>query len=88
MEDADLLLHVVDAANPRFEEQIGAVERILLDLGLERIPRLLVLNKIDLLPADEAAALCRRFEALPISAMDRNSFEPLLQELEKRCWPD
>ncbi len=88
MEDADLLLHVVDAANPRFEEQVGAVERILLDLQLERIPRLLVFNKIDLLPADEAAALCRRFEALPISAMDRHSFEPLLEELEKRCWPD
>jgi GTP-binding protein HflX len=88
MEDADLLLHVVDAANPRFEEQVAAVERILLDLGLDRIPRLLVFNKIDLLPSDEAAALCRRFEALPISARDRQSFEPLLAELEKRCWPD
>ena len=88
MEDADLLLHVVDAANPRFEEQVAAVERILLDLKLDRIPRLLVFNKIDLLPTDEAAALCRRFEALPISAMDRDSFEPLLEELEKRCWPD
>jgi GTP-binding protein HflX len=88
LEDADLLLHVVDAANPRFEEQVAAVERILLDLELDRIPRLLVFNKIDLLPADEAAALCRRFEALPISAMDRNSFDPLLNELEKRCWPD
>ncbi|MCD4688187.1 MAG: GTPase HflX [Desulfuromonadaceae bacterium] len=88
MEDADLLLHVVDAANPRFEEQVAAVERILLDLKLDRIPRLLVFNKIDLLPADEAAALCRRFGALSISAMDRASFEPLLKELEKRCWPD
>ena len=88
MEDADLLLHVVDVANPRFEEQVGAVERILLDLNLERIPRLLVFNKVDLLPVEEAAALCRRFEAIPISAMDRKSFEPLLAELEKRCWPD
>lgn len=88
MEDANLLLHVVDASNPRFEEQVAAVERILLDLELDRIPRLLVFNKIDLLPADEAAALCRRFGALPISAMDRKSFEPLLEVLEKRCWPD
>lgn len=88
MEDADLLLHVVDAANPRFEEQVAAVERILLDLKLDRIPRLLVFNKIDQLLTDEAAALCRRFGALPISAMDRASFEPLLEELEKRCWPD
>lgn len=88
MEDADLLLHVVDAANPRFEEQVQAVERILLELELDRIPRLLVFNKIDLLPADEAAALCRRFGALPISARNRRTFEPLLEELERRCWPD
>ncbi len=88
MEDADLLLHLVDVSNPRFEEQVAAVERILLDLGLERIPSILVFNKIDLLPPEEAAALCRRFEALPISAMKRSTFEPLLAELEKRCWPD
>lgn len=88
MEDADLLLHLVDVSNPRFEEQVAAVERILLELGLERIPSILVFNKIDLLPPEEAAALCRRFEALPISAMKRSTFEPLLVELEKRCWPD
>ncbi len=88
MEDADLLLHVVDAANPRFEEQVQAVERILLELELDRIPRLLVFNKTDLLPAAEAAALCRRFGALPISARDRRTFAPLLEELERRCWPD
>lgn len=87
MEDADLLLHVVDIGNPRFEEQVTAVERILLELELDRIPRLLVFNKIDLLPADEAAALCRRFGALPISARDRGTFQPLLDELERRCWP-
>ncbi len=88
MEDADLLLHLVDAGNPRFEEQIAAVERILLELGLEGIPRLLVLNKIDLLPAAEGAALCRRFGALPVSALDRKSFEPLMKAMEERCWPD
>ncbi|MEZ4484808.1 MAG: GTPase HflX [Syntrophotaleaceae bacterium] len=38
MEDADLLLHVVDAANPRFEEQVQAVERILLELELRPDP--------------------------------------------------
>jgi GTP-binding protein HflX len=88
LEDADLLLHVVDLSNPRFEEQIAAVERILLDLELDRLPRLLVFNKIDLLPAVEVAALCRRFDALPISARDRRSFEPLLEKLEQRFWPE
>ena len=88
MADADLLLHVVDLANPRFEDQINAVERILQDLQLDRIPRLLVFNKIDLLPPEEVQALCRRFDAIPISARDRRSFVPLLRELERRFWPE
>jgi GTPase len=87
MEDADLLLHVVDVSNPRFEEQISAVERILQDLELDRTARILVFNKIDLIPADEAAALARRFGAVAVSARDRRSFEPLMSELEHRFWP-
>ena len=88
LEDADILLHVVDIANPRFEEQIAAVEKILADLDLERIPRVLVFNKIDLVAADEARALARRFGALAVSARDRASFAPLLAELQRRFWPE
>jgi GTP-binding protein HflX len=88
LEDADLLLHVVDLSNPRFEEQIAAVERILLELELGRLPRMLVFNKIDLLPDDEAAALCRRFDAVPVSARDRRTFGPLLDKLRRRFWPE
>jgi GTP-binding protein HflX len=86
LEDAHLLLHVVDIANPRCEEQIRAVERILRDLELHEIPRLLVFNKVDLVPAEVVAAMCRRHEALPVSARDRTTFEPLLRELEERFW--
>ncbi|MDW7645572.1 MAG: GTPase HflX [Desulfuromonadales bacterium] len=88
LEDADLLLHVVDLSNPRFEEQMAAVEKILTDLELHRIPRLLVFNKIDLVPPEEVPPLCRRFEAIPVSARDRATFVPLLHELERRFWPD
>jgi GTPase len=88
LEDADLLLHVVDVANPRFEEQIAAVEKILADLELERIPRILVFNKIDLLAAEEARALARRFSALAVCARDRASFAPLLAELQRRFWSE
>ncbi|MCP3177036.1 GTPase HflX [Desulfuromonas sp. KJ2020] len=88
LEDADLLLHVVDLSNPRFEEQMAAVEKILTDLELHRIPRLLVFNKIDLVPEEEVPPLCRRFEAIPVSARDRATFMPLLHELERRFWPD
>lgn len=86
LEDAQLLLHVVDLSNPRFEEQIAAVDRILRDLDLDHIPRLLVFNKTDRVPAEEIAPLCRRYEAIPVSARNPESFGPLLAELEERCW--
>jgi GTP-binding protein HflX len=86
LEDAHLLLHVVDLSNPRFEEQIHAVDRILRDLELGHVPRLLVFNKTDLVPAEEIAPLSRRYEAIPVSARNPESFGPLLAELEERCW--
>jgi GTPase len=45
--DADLLLHVVDASNPEFPEQIAQVQRVLAEIGAQDIPQLLVFNKID-----------------------------------------
>jgi GTP-binding protein HflX len=86
MVDAHLLLHVVDISNPRFEEQIRAVDRILRDLDLEEIPRILVFNKIDLIPEEEISPLCRRFEAIAVSARRRPTFNDLLREMEERCW--
>ena len=50
--DADLLIHVVDAANPDFHEQIEQVQRVLHEIGAADVPQLLVFNKIDLLPED------------------------------------
>ncbi len=47
--DADLLLHVVDAASPLAVEQIEEVERVLAEIGADRIPQILVFNKLDLL---------------------------------------
>jgi GTP-binding protein HflX len=88
LEDADLLLHVVDLSHPRFAEHITAVEAILEELELGQIPRLLVFNKVDRVPPSEIEPLCRRYAALPVSARDRKSFGPLLAELERRCWPN
>lgn len=50
--DADLLLHVVDAANPHFPEQILQVQKVLKEIGADGIPQLLVFNKIDALDSD------------------------------------
>ena len=45
---ADLLLHLVDMANPLFEEQIRVIEKVLGEIGAGELPTLLVPNKIDL----------------------------------------
>jgi GTPase len=97
LQDADLLLHLVDCTNPRFEEQIEQVEEILSELDLSVKPRLLVFNKMDLLPAlkkkdplsfMKVRQLSRRYGAISVSAVDAGSLLPLLGEMEKRFWPD
>jgi GTP-binding protein HflX len=47
--DADLLLHVVDAANPNYPEQIAEVQRVLAEIGAADVPQVLVFNKLDAL---------------------------------------
>jgi GTP-binding protein HflX len=54
--DADLLLHIVDAANPNHPEQIDEVQRVLHEIGAAHVPQLVVFNKIDLLPAGRLPA--------------------------------
>ncbi len=83
LEDADFLLHVVDISNPRFEQQIESVERILSDLNIADKKRLLAFNKIDRLDEREVANLAVRFGAIPVSALDRNTFGPLLDAMEE-----
>jgi GTPase len=49
--EADVLLHVVDAANPHFPEQMAQVQRVLADIGAQNIAQILLFNKCDVLPA-------------------------------------
>ena len=51
--DADLLIHVVDAANPNFPEQIAEVQRVLKEIGADDVPQLLVFNKLDALEKEQ-----------------------------------
>jgi GTPase len=67
--DADLLLHVVDASHPTWEEQRMVVDQVLMDLELHEQPVLLVFNKIDLLPEDALLALQERVTALVPNAV-------------------
>jgi GTP-binding protein HflX len=88
--DSDLLLHVVDAANPRCLQHIESVERILSELQLNDIPRLIVLNKSDLLEEFEAEALLRQIsiekqtECVAISALKTESLRTLLEKIGEK----
>jgi len=88
MQDADLILHVVDISNPRFEQQMRSVDKILTEIGLDHIPRLLVFNKADLVNRFWAKALARRFQGVYCSALNTDTFGDLLMEIEKKVWPE
>ncbi|MCG8455262.1 MAG: GTPase HflX [Holophagales bacterium] len=80
--DADLLLHVVDAADEALDQKRAAVESLLDELGLAAIPRLLVLNKTDLLPPVQAEALARRLGGVLVSARERRGMGDLIAAAE------
>jgi GTP-binding protein HflX len=86
LQDADLLLHVVDSADPDREAQIVAVERILKDLDLASTPRLLVYNKIDRLTPEACAGLAADGQAIRLSAFDAQTTRPLLAAMEEALW--
>ena len=88
LSESDILLHVIDVTHPKSAEQAGVVETTLKELGLEEKPRLLVLNKMDLLPegSDGAASptsLGRQHQnKVFISAAKGWNMDSLLQEIE------
>jgi GTP-binding protein HflX len=57
---ASLLAQVVDAADPAYQQHLRVTDEVLAEIGAADIPRLLVLNKVDMLDADSIAALARR----------------------------
>src|SRR5216684_3643541 len=83
-----LLIHLVDAANPRWEQQVASVEAILTELEFNQIPRLLVFNKADLLNRPTIDAMVRQVsfrdedEALAISSLDPRTLQPLLRSID------
>jgi len=84
LEEADLLIHVIDLANPRFPEQMGAVQRLLDSLGLGDKPVLKVFNKMDLVPPELAALQARVHQGVAISALDPGTLAPLITRLEEK----
>jgi GTP-binding protein HflX len=75
--DADLLLHVVDGANPDYLEQIEQVQRVLSEIGAADVPQILVFNKLDAIEKD----------SLPLHLQDmfelRDAFEGSSRSVER-----
>lgn len=88
LQDADLLLHVVDAADPLHEEHVAAVEEILGELGLAGKRRVLVMNKSDRLPPGEGEALAHRAGGVAISAATREGIPALLHACDRLLWAE
>ncbi|RLM28235.1 GTPase HflX [Brenneria alni] len=84
---ASLLLHVVDAADPRLDENIAAVDTVLAEIEADEIPVLLVMNKIDMLE-DFVPRIDRNEENLPVriwlSAQTGEGISLLFQALTER----
>jgi GTP-binding protein HflX len=78
---------VVDAASPRMEEQIKTVEGILTELDLNMVPSLLVLNKTDLLKAEERVSLEKTMKGVAISAINPPTVSGLISQVENIIWP-
>jgi GTP-binding protein HflX len=94
--DADLLLHVVDAASPQADEQRAEVERVLEEIGAERIPQILVFNKLDLVePTLRPRSLVDALERAPgvltprvfVSARDGTGLDALRRAIAEQTGP-
>ena len=87
MEESDLLIHLVDASSPQLENQIASVNRILGELQLDALPRLLVFNKADLIDPEELENRCAVYNAIPVSAIKRETLGRLVSEISERLNP-
>jgi len=80
--DADLLLHVIDAADPAYPDQIAVTREVLRDIGASDLPSWLLLNKIDRVdPAGQAVLADRYPNAIQLSAKDRGDVAVLRERL-------
>ncbi|MGH3646558.1 MAG: GTPase HflX [Micromonosporaceae bacterium] len=82
---ADLVLHVVDGSDADPESQVTAVREVLAEIGAERLPELLVVNKTDAAAADELLRLRRLWpDAVFVSAHTGAGFDELREAIEQR----
>ena len=88
LQDANLLLHVVDAADPARDAHVTAVEAVLEKLDLLSRPRLLVWNKADLASPEDVEALLRERGGVAISAVRREGLAELLRKADQTLFAE
>jgi len=81
MEGSNVLIHLVDGSSAHIEDHIAAVHKILDELNLSGIPRLLVFNKSDLLTEEGLENMKLGYDAIFISALNRQSLLPLTRRV-------
>ncbi|HPR18844.1 MAG TPA: GTPase HflX [Candidatus Cloacimonadota bacterium] len=85
VEDADLLLHVVDAADPNLSKYMDEVHKVLQQIGANDIPQILVMNKIDKVAGDNLKFFLQTHQnAIAISAGKGENIEALLQMVDEQ----
>ena len=82
--DADLLVHVVDGSAPEPEENIAAVDRVLLEIGAADVPQLLVVNKVDVDPDGAKRTAADHPGSVVVSARTGEGIEVMLRSLADR----
>ena len=82
LEQADILLHVVDVSNPRYNQQIESVEKILKKLSLEHLPVIFVFNKQDRIEINQFDNPWLLNQGILVSATRRETLKPLVSRLE------
>lgn len=83
LSEADVLLHVVDVGDESVEEKLKAVRGLLNELNLLHIPRLLVLNKCDLLDDEQIQTLVKYHQGIAVSASNRTGLSKLMDRTER-----
>ncbi|MBI3119059.1 MAG: GTPase HflX [Candidatus Hydrogenedentes bacterium] len=86
VQEADLLLHVIDCSSPDLDQKYETVRKLLNELELDRKPILHVINKMDVCEETLARGLAERFNGHAISALKPETFAPLLQAMEQYLW--
>jgi GTPases len=87
LDDADILLHVIDASNPKHDNHIESVDNILEKLNIQHKPCIKVFNKMDCVQDEHQVNVCTENDCVYVTAKQKQSLKPLIDMLVDRISP-